>query len=110
VVIDPELEAWVFSESPRVEITFGWTNRPVRLRDALAAQGLWPAGSPKPPDPKAAVQWALRQARTPLSSSLYRALAGRVSFERCQDRSFLRLRKFLADWFGSSAESPLGDA
>lgn len=103
VVIDPELEAWVFSRSPHVETILGWTGQPTRLRDALSAQGRWPAAAAKPPDPKGAVEWALRQSRIPRSSSLYRQLAERVSLDQCSDRSFLRLRQLLAAWFGKPA-------
>lgn len=101
VVIDPELEVWVFSNSPHVENLLGWQGESGRLRQALSDQSLWPAGLPKPPDPKAAVEWALWRARKPRSSSIYRELAGRVSFDGCQDRSFLRLRDLLFGWFSS---------
>ncbi len=62
IVIDPELEAWVFSDSPHVATALGWTQRRSELRNALRDQGLWPHDSAKPPDPRAAVEWALRAA------------------------------------------------
>jgi len=100
VVIEPELEAWVFSESPHVAIALGWQTGMDSLRDALAAQDLWLAQHAKPQDPKAAVDWALRRARKPRSSSLFRDLALRVGLSHCHDRAFLRLKGLLVSWFG----------
>lgn len=101
VVIDPELEVWVFSDSPHVAAELGWPASMEELRQALQLAGLWDEGRSKPQDPKAAVDWTLRRARRPRSSSTFRALASKVGFRRCQDRSFLRLLEFLREWFGS---------
>jgi len=73
VVIDPELEAWVFSDSPHLASVFGWQAGMADLRRKLANQGLWREGDDKPHDPKAAAEWIRRQSRKPLSSSLPRA-------------------------------------
>ena len=102
VVIDPELEVWVFSDSPHVARSLGWREGTAALREALTAQGLWNQEDAKPADPKAALQWALRKARKPPSSSLFRELAGTVSLDRCQDRAFVRLRDLLVGWFGAN--------
>lgn len=101
VVIDPELEAWVFSDSPHVASTLGWAGAQSSLRSALEAEGMWMPGQTKPADPKAAVEWVLRRAKRPRSSSIYRELASKVSLARCSDRSFLRFRQLLCGWFGS---------
>jgi len=101
VVIDPELEAWVFSDSPHVATTLGWPGSTEDLRSALEAERLWDSGRTKPNDPKRAMDWALRRARIPRSSAIFRKLASRVSFQRCQDRSFLRLREILREWFAA---------
>jgi hypothetical protein len=103
VVIDPELENWVFVDSPHVPAELWWQGSMATMRDALEAEGLWAAGSPKPTDPKSAVKWVLFRARRPLSSSIYRALASKVSLAKCVDRSFLRLKGLLRDWFGNEA-------
>ena len=99
VVIEPELEAWVFSGSIHVVEALGWTDRSPGLREALASQGLWPDDCPKPPNPKEAMEWALRQARVPRSSSIYGELASKVSTTTCTDRAFVRLRQILQGWF-----------
>ena len=99
VVIDPELEAWVFSGSPHVAQILGWQNPNPDLRETLEQQHFWKPGNPKPTDPKAALRYVLRETGKRHSSSLFRELARRVSTKRCQDRAFLRLRNLLQDWF-----------
>lgn len=99
VVVDPELEVWVFSDSPHVPEVLGWAESPAELRRALERQGLWSRERAKPEDPKRAVEWVLRQSRIPRSSSLFRALASRVGVRGCQDPSFTRLRGLLQGWF-----------
>jgi hypothetical protein len=102
VMIQPELEAWVFSDSPHVAATLGWTESTTALRHALEAEGLWEHDRAKPDDPKRAMDWALREARLPRSSSLFRSLASRVSLQRCEDPSFRRLIELLRGWFGAN--------
>ena len=104
VVIDPELEVWVFSNSPHVAAELGWPTSMADLRVILEQVGLWESGHSKPQDPKAAMDWALRRAKRPRSSSTFRALAAKVGFRRCQDRSFLRLVELLQGWFGSDSK------
>lgn len=101
LVIAPELEAWVFSDSPHVGEALGWDSP--QLRSALAEARLWPEGLAKPPDPKTAVEWALKSKRKPRSSAIYRDLASRVSLQRCEDSSFLRLRQILREMFPPKA-------
>ena len=110
VVIEPELEVWVFSDSPHVASAVGWADREPGMRPALEAANLWEKDASKPSDPKAALEWALREARRPRSSSIYRDLARRVSTKRCQDRSFVRLQRLLRDWFPQiRSNDPRGD-
>lgn len=105
VVIEPELEAWVWSDSPHVARSLGWREGMAALRGALVAQNLWHPESGKPRDPKAAVEWVLRNTRTPRSSSIFRELALSVSLARCEDRAFLRLKGLLVSWLGSAASA-----
>ena len=99
VVIEPELEAWVFSDSPHVGAALGWAGSSPALREALAHQNLWPTEVNKPDDPKKAMEWALRQRKLPRSSSIYREMASKVSTQSCTDRAFQRLRGLLQGWF-----------
>ena len=99
VVIEPELEAWVFGRSRHIPTALGWPESSEGLRSALAANGLWPAEDHKPPDPKAAMEWALRRVAIPRSSSIYRQLAVKVGTKKCTDRAFVRFRTLLQNWF-----------
>lgn len=102
LVIDPELEAWVWSDSPHVDTAMGWAGKTPALRRWLIGQGLLRSTEPKPPRPKEAVEAALRQVRKPRSSAIYRELADKVGLERCIDPAFLRLKDTLQQWFPQS--------
>lgn len=99
VVIDPELENWVWSDSPQVDRVLGWKGRNPSLRDWLRQQGHSTDDGDKPNRPKEAVEDALRVVRKPRSSALYRELAESVSLERCLDPAFMKLKELLAKWF-----------
>ena len=106
-MLDPELEAWVWSNSPHVDDVAGWQNRRLPLRRWLISQGYLQEGATKPEQPKEALEAALRTVRKPRSASLYRQLAERVSLRRCNDPSFLELKTVLTAWF--PAGNPLLD-
>jgi len=99
VVVEPELEGWVWSGSPHVDRVFRWERRQPDLRTWLCDQGLWPADDPKPGDPKRAVELALRNAGIPRSSAVYGRLAEHVGLSSCANTSFRRLKGILAEWF-----------
>ncbi len=114
IVLDPELEAWVWSDSPHVDNAAGWKNRRPSLRRWLIRQGylqagatkpqrpkeaLEQAGATKPQRPKEALEAALYTVRKPRSASLYRQLAEKVSLRGCHDPAFLELKTVLTDWF-----------
>lgn len=96
IIIEPELENWVFSPSPAVvhiiadgkrEIYFKHLNRVSRTQ-----QG-------KPNHPKELMQAIMREARVQRSSALFSELAKRVSLRGCQDPAFQKLLKVLQGWF-----------
>lgn len=100
VVIDPELEIWVWSDSPHVADALGWHGRGPALRQWLDAEGLWPGGQPKPADPEAAFRRAVRHVGLPPSAAVFRELADTVGVQRCTDPSLQRLLSILRSWFG----------
>jgi hypothetical protein len=108
IVLTPELEIWVWSESPHVVNELGWEGRYSDLRDWLEGKGLWESGQVKPDRPKEAVEALLRAAKKPRSSRLYQSLAKHVGLSRCNDPSFVRFKQILQRWFGddSSGFSP----
>ena len=99
IVIAPELEAWIWNDSPNVDLVTGWHRRSPRLRVWLAAKGLLREGESKPRDPKQAFHAALRRVSIARSASLYRRLAEKVSLQTCEDRSFQELKLTLQTWF-----------
>jgi len=100
VVLDPELEIWVWSDSPHVDRCLGWEGQQTDLRTWLTQRGVWTGEEHKPRDPKDAMEQALRHVRRPRSSSIYSQLAGNVSVRRCQDAALLAYLKHLQNWFG----------
>jgi len=103
VVLDPELETWVWSSSPHVARCLGWNRSDIEPRKWLAKQGFWPPGSPKPNSPKECVEKVLRFVGTRPSSSIFSDLSQRVNPRNCSDSSFLRFKGILQAWFPSSA-------
>lgn len=100
IVIEPELEAWVWSPSPEVARQIGWTGQDYHLIRYLRDKGLWDEQLMKPARPKETLEHILRVLSKPRSSALYKKLALNVSFHRCQDGAFIKLCTRLRAWFG----------
>ncbi len=102
IVIDPELEVWVWSDSPVVADLLQWPDYQT-LQGWLQREGYWPAGAAKPPNPKAAMLAAMENApRSPRcrqSAGNFFYLASQVSLRRCQDPAFNALQQTLRQWF-----------
>lgn len=98
IAIDPELENWLWQDKPQVAEALRYRNQP-RLRALLEQTGLWPAGAAKPPRPKEAVEWVLRQTRQPRSSAIYQQLASCIGIAGCTDAAFAALHAQLQAWF-----------
>jgi hypothetical protein len=99
VVIEPELEIWVWSDSPHVDSILGWEGMNPSLRDTLRAKRLLSEGLIKPSRPKEAMEYALQLVRKQRSSSLFQRIAEKVSIDRCIDPSFVKLKTTLQNWF-----------
>jgi hypothetical protein len=99
VVLEPELEAWVWAQSQHVEQVLGWQGPANGLREHLTQQGYWNPGEPKPHAPKEAVEHALWRAKKARSSAMYQRLAESVSLAGCTDDAFAKFRTVLVDWF-----------
>ena len=103
IVIDPELEAWVWSGSSNVAKVLGWSKEYEDLKAWLVDRDLWSANSAKPSDPKAAMKAALREANRASSAALFGQMAQRVTLRRCQCPAFAELKRTLQHWFGEEA-------
>ena len=102
IVIDPELESWVWSLSPLVSQIIGWGNDREPLRNWMTKQGWIRFGSVKPDRPKEALKAVLNEVPRPWSARLFMNLAQRVSLRGCVDPSFGKLRTVLCQWFPRS--------
>ena len=98
VVIDPELENWIWQDSPHVAAAVRHSET-ASLRDYLRGEGLWPEGASKPVRPKETLEAVLRRARRPRSSAVYREITQKVTTRGCQDAAFRRLVEALQQWF-----------
>lgn len=102
VVITPELENWVWQDSPHVSQGLGFPGEYAQLRAELEAQAYWQTNAPKPHQPKEAVEWSLKRAKKPRSSAIYEQLANKVSTKHCIDPAFHTLLTALRRWFPKS--------
>lgn len=99
IVIEPELEAWVFGASTRhLESAVGWS-QPQSIRHWLELHGHTAHGEAKPTDPQTALDEMLQTQGKRRSRRLFADLARRVSLARCQDRAFQKFRATLQRWF-----------
>jgi len=100
-MLEPELEAWVWSQSPHVpkalELTAEQMEQILRRfpRNTLG----------KPQRPKEAMEECPHQAKIPRSSSIYAGLAKTVGLQGCKEPSFGRFCSTLRQWFRPQRES-----
>ena len=98
VVIDPELEVWVWQQNQHVARALGFASEQSMMANHRVAAA-WPAGQNKPSQPKETLEAVLRQQRIPRSSSIYRQITERISVRGCHDLAFQQLREALQTWF-----------
>jgi hypothetical protein len=99
VVIDPELEIWLWQRgSPHVARAFRHSG-PSSLEELLETQDFWPSGALKPSRPKDAANWLLRRYRPGAPIVVYGRIVASVSVGGCQDPIFNLLVNTLRRWF-----------
>ena len=99
IVIDPELEAWVWDGSCQVSRFLDWPGGPRELQPWLKREGFAGPGDPKPRRPKEALQDAMFQRRISRSSSHFREMARDFRFRGCVDPAFVKFRSTMHTWF-----------
>ena len=100
VVIEPELEAWVWSDSPWVAKVVEWLDGDTEsLKLYVKGIGFQFDHLGKPVKPKEALEQVLRKTGIPYSASNFKRMAEKVSWRYCEDRSFLKLKNFLCQRF-----------
>ena len=98
IVIEPELDVWVWGADNAVEAVIEWPAGK-GVREWLREKGFAFEANEKPTRPKEALEAALRIPDLPRSSALYQSIAEKISLRRCGDEAFIRLRKQLIEWF-----------
>ncbi len=100
VVIDPELEIWLWQDNPNVERALNFSGG--SLRRHLEGTGAWPADAPKPTEPKETIQALVRQ-RSLKTKVVYTRIADSISVHGCTDPSFELLAGSIRRWFPQEA-------
>ena len=105
IVIDPELEKWIWSRSPHVAKALGWDGGTKSLHEWLLA-GKWieDPEQQKPTRPKEAVQAVRKKVKGRLSGAVYAEIAAKASVNRCEDPAFHKFRDTLRLWFPIPAD------
>ena len=98
IVLDPELEIWIWSDSSHVHRALGGPSRN-DLKQFLIDDSWIAEGQAKPEKPKEAMEAALKHFNTPRSASIFETLARNVGVNRCTDPAFTKLKTVLKKWF-----------
>lgn len=101
IVIQPELENWIWVKSPHLAAAAGWPDLE-SLEKWLVENGWKTDDAPKPARPKEAFEMAIRLKKLPRSSSIYAQIAQKASFLGCTDPAFLKMVDCLKGWFPAS--------
>jgi hypothetical protein len=101
VVIDPELEIWLWQDNANVAQAIRFTGPSVRQH--LQQVGKWPVGAAKPLDPKETIQEFIKPHRALKTKVVYSRIARTVSVARCTDPAFQLFAGTLRGWFPQGA-------
>lgn len=98
IVIEPEVDVWMWGSDNAVQQVIGWSSPPA-IREWLKQRGFELNQDGKPLRPKEAMDAVTEESDQPRSSALYEEIAGKISLQRCTDAAFQRLRQKLIKWF-----------
>lgn len=98
IVIEPELENWMWTNSPHMARAIDFNNLE-ELDEWLVNHNFKKQGDLKPFRPKEAMEAALRLKRRQLSSSIHKQISQRSSFLTCHDPAFLKLVETFKAWY-----------
>ncbi len=98
IVINPELENWMWINNINVERAIGWEKQ-MSLYDWARENGYLEEGAIKPSRPKETLEEALRISETSKSASIYKNIATRVSYRDCVDPAFQKMINQFLKWF-----------
>lgn len=98
IVIDPELETWVWGSDNALQTALGWP-LPQSIRAWLTEHGYSVGDNGEPDQPKAAFEALVPIHKMPRSSAIYESITSKISLATCQDEVFQRLKQTLRQWF-----------
>jgi hypothetical protein len=98
IVIEPELESWVWGSDNALKQVLRW-HEETDIRKWLTENDFSFSDDGKPERPKEAFESVLRQLKRPRSSALYRRVGSSISLEKCTDTAFRRLGDQLRTWY-----------
>ena len=98
IVIEPELDVWVWGSEKLMRQVLEWEQN-IEIREWLAGQGHEFDRNGKPSRPKEALEDLMYKLGEPRSSMFYQKLTARQSLTKCVDPAFGRLRTTLRSWF-----------
>lgn len=102
VVIDPELENWIWQRNEHVARGLGFQRLEALMADPDFREA-WPEGQTKPASPKESLELLLCKQRIPRSSAIYKRITAQVSIKHCEDAAFHSLIEALRSWFPPDA-------
>ena len=122
ILIQPELEAWIWQRNIHVAEAFEFPGRDSELWEHLALQSLaldkrtrkhyfvpadtasgqppaWPTTERKPKNPKGVAEALTSYCRSGPPSGIFNEIGSKVSVAHCEDEAFKKLREALRRWF-----------
>ena len=98
IVIEPELDSWMWGSDKILGQILGWSDQQ-GIRDWLRDREYQFDENEKPARPKEALEELVRKLNRPRSSAIYEQITGKISLSRCIDPAFRRLKDVLRSWF-----------
>ena len=128
ILIQPELEAWIWQRNIHVAEAFDFSGPDADLWEQLALQSLaldkrtkkhyfvpadtasgqppaWATTERKPNNPKGVVEALSAYCRSGPPSVIFNEISSKVSVARCEDEAFRKLRDTLRRWFPPEPEA-----
>lgn len=102
IVIEPEVDAWMWGAETHLRTAVRWQGPPGILEWLEEQRYEFNSATGKPIRPKEALEAVFRRAGMPRSSAHYAQVAGAISLSRCRDAAFRRLRETLQRWFAAA--------
>jgi hypothetical protein len=122
ILIQPELEAWIWQRNPHVAEAFEFNGTDAQLWNFLAKQSLrldahkkkhrfiganadggsppvWPKTQRKPQNPKGLVEALAYHCHSGPASGMFNEISSKISVTGCVDPAFVKLRDTLREWF-----------